>query len=173
MRIDRLPESTRGTIRKPIMFTRFQTLSAVHIFDAPLIEIPPNTPGAMFLGTIGGAYEFDDEHLCSRLLQFGTDLEVAIQQPDLIRRRGVPEFLVTLRSVIEFLHSANENSVHLYSYERVPPIEDLLDAFDKGGAGNDWALKELRRKGEKGWKALLSILTRTMREVEALRRFRC
>ena len=31
------------------MYTRFQTPSAVHVLDAPLINIPPDTPGAMFL----------------------------------------------------------------------------------------------------------------------------
>jgi hypothetical protein len=43
------------------MFTRFQTVSAVHVLNAPLIRIPPDTPGATFLGALGGAYEYEEE----------------------------------------------------------------------------------------------------------------
>jgi len=140
------------------MFTRFQTASAVHVLNAPLIKIPPDTPGAMFLGALGGAYEYEDEHLRSRLFQFAADLEVALQQRDLITRPGVEAFLVGLRAVMEFLNSVDENAVRLYSYERAPSIEDLLDAFGNGGGADDWALEELGKKGEKGRKALLSVL---------------
>lgn len=140
------------------MFTRFLTSSAVHVFDAPLVKIMPDTPGAMFLQVIGGAYEYEEEHLCSRLLQFAVDLEVALQQSDHFTRPDLETFLVSLRSVIEFLRSVNENSVRLYSYERAPSIEDLLDAFGNGGGADDWAIEELGKKGGKGRKALLSVL---------------
>lgn len=140
------------------MFTRFQTASAVHVLNAPLIEIPPDTPGAMFLSALGGAYEYEDEHLRSRLLQFAADLEVALHQETLITRPSVEAFLVGLHAVIEFLNSVEENAVRLYSYERAPSVEDLLDAFGNGGGADDWALDELGNKGEKGRKALLSLL---------------
>jgi hypothetical protein len=154
----RISQTFAGKASKSIMFTRFQTSSAVHVFDAPLIKIPPDTPGAMFLGAIGGAFEHEEEHLRSRLLQFAADLEVALQQEELNTRRGVGAFLVGLRGVINFLNSVDENSVCLYSYERAPSIEDLLDAFGNGGGADDWALEELEKKGEKGRKALLSTL---------------
>lgn len=140
------------------MFTRFQTATATHVLDAPLIKIPPETPGAMFLGALGGAYEFEEEHLCSRVLQFATDLEGALQQRDLSTRAGVPNFLAGLRSVIQFLQSASEPTVRLYSYERAPSLEELVEAFCQGGGANDWALEELGKKGEKGRKDLLALL---------------
>jgi hypothetical protein len=140
------------------MYTRFQTPSAVHVLDAPLINIPPDTPGAMFLGALGGAYEYEEDHLRSRLLQFAADLEVALQQDDLITRPGVDSFLVALRSVIEFLHSIDDNSVRLYSYERTPSIDSLVNAFGNGAGADDWALEEVGKKGQSGRKALLSFL---------------
>ena len=140
------------------MFTRFRTASAVHVFDAPLVKIPPDLPGGTFLAALGGAYECEESHLRSRLLQGAGDLSAALEQPDFLSRSGVPKFLSALRSVIPFLAATSENEVFLYSYDRAPSIEDLLDAFAEGGGSRDWAIEELGRKGEKGRKALFSAL---------------
>lgn len=140
------------------MFTRFRTASAVQVFNLPLVGLPPQVPGAMFLAALGGAYENEEEHLRSRLLQFATDLSVGLKQPDLMAWPGMQAFQAGLRSVIEFLQKSDENSVYLYSYDRTPSMGDLLDAFATGGGANDWALEELGKKGEKGRKMLLSAL---------------
>jgi hypothetical protein len=140
------------------MFTRFQTVSAVHVLNAPLVRIPPETPGAKFLGALGGAFGYEEEHLRSRLLQLAADLEVALQQDELMACPGVEAFCVGLRDVISFLNSVDDSSVRLYSYERAPSVEDLLGAFGDGGGARNWAIEEPGGKGEKGRKALLSVL---------------
>ena len=83
---------------------------------------------------------------------------MALQQDDLITRPGVDSFLVALRSVIEFLHSIDDNSVRLYSYERTPSIDSLVNAFGNGAGADDSALEEVGKKGQSGRKALLSFL---------------
>jgi hypothetical protein len=142
------------------MITRFRTASSEYVFDAPLIGsiLPRDAPGGMFLAALGGAYEIEEEHLRSRLLQFVMDLETTLGQSDLKSKRGVAKYLAALRSLIEFLQSVSDNSVYLYSYERAPSINTLLSAFARGGGATDWALEELGTKGEKGRNALLSVL---------------
>jgi hypothetical protein len=149
------------------MITQFRTASSTYIFDAPWLgsilppdaTLPSDLPGAsMFLAALGGALEAEEEHLRSRLLQFAMDLETALEQSDFKSKGRVPKYLAALRSLIEFLQSAGDNSVCLYSYERTPSISDLLDAFPRGSGAKDWALEELGKKGEKGRKAMLSVL---------------
>jgi hypothetical protein len=140
------------------MFTRFRTLSQSHLFDAPLIKIPPSTGGALFLAALGGAYEFEEEQLRSRLIRAATELRLSLQQPDLQGGRGVPEFVTGLSAVLDFLNSVDDATVLLYSFDRAPSIDDILEAFASGAGANDWALEELGKKGAKGRQLLLSAL---------------
>ncbi len=66
-----------------------------------------------------------------------------LQEPDLNSLPGVEAYLVDLRALIEFLESVNENTVCLYSYERTPSIDYLLDVFAEGFGANDWASRNL------------------------------
>jgi hypothetical protein len=141
-----------------LMFTRFWTLSQYHWFNAPLIKIPPSTDGALFLAALGGAYEFEEEQLRSRLIQAATALRQSLQQPELQGGRGVPEFVTSLSAVLDFLNSVDDATVLLYSFDRAPSLDDLLEAFASGAGANDWALEELGRKGAKGRQLLLSAL---------------
>lgn len=140
------------------MFTRFRTLSRCHWFNAPLIKIPPSTDGALFLAALGSAYEFEEEQLRSRLIQIATNLQLSLRQPELQGGRGVPEFETSLSAVLDFLNSVDDATVLLYSFDRAPSIDDLLEAFASGAGANDWALEELGKKGAKGRQLLLSAL---------------
>ncbi|MDB5344518.1 MAG: hypothetical protein JWP89_2895 [Schlesneria sp.] len=140
------------------MFTRFQALSQSHLFDAPLIKIPPSTEGAQFLAALGGAYEFEEEQLRSHLIQAATELRLSLQQPDLQGGRGVPEFVTSLSAVLDFLNSVDDATVLLYSFDSAPSIDDVLEAFASGAGANDWALEEIGNKGTEGRQLLLSAL---------------
>ncbi len=100
------------------MFTRFRTATAAHVFDAPMIRIPPDAGGTPFLSALGEAYEFEEELYRQWLIRNAQDLKRTLEQTDFSTQPAVSKFLLALNSLLEFLHSIPEDSVALYSSDR-------------------------------------------------------
>lgn len=126
--------------------------------DAPLVKVPADIAGVRLIAELGIAYECEEEYLCSWLVRQGGELRAAVEEAELDREPGVSRFLAALKSAIDFLESVPDETVAIYSYDRPPTTDDLLDAFAKGNGADDWAIQELAKKSDKGRKALLSVL---------------
>lgn len=74
------------------------------------------------------------------------------------RRKVQFELPDRLAECVAFLESIPPQYVTLYSYDTAPTIRQILKEFSEGGGGDDWAIEEIGRKGEKGKSELLTVL---------------
>ncbi len=100
------------------MYTQFTTGGSTFVFNAPLIKISPDAPGAAFLAAIGGAYESEERHLVVRLLREAKNLRTTVQQSPPTDKQT--RFIAALVEVIAFLENTDENGVTLYSSDKRP-----------------------------------------------------
>jgi hypothetical protein len=162
-----------GTRRDELtMFTRFETDDGVHVlrFDCSM-RIHPEAPGAGFVRELGKAYEDKTECLRRGLLDMARDLHVVVTDPTTPHYSPNPEFAVELLEVIGFLESASDRRIRLYSYEKQPGIEEILDLHAQGGGASDWALEVVADRGQKACAALKTLLQRastTSRHLSAI-----
>lgn len=109
------------------MFTRFQTPSAVHILNAPLIPFPPQAIGAAFLSMLGEVYDAEDEFHQQWLIRNAQDLKGTLEHPDFPESPKVSKFLTELESLLEFLQNVSEDTIAVCSSDRrpadVPPMD--------------------------------------------------
>jgi len=76
-----------------------------------------------------------------------------------IRRRKMKyTFPQILPDAIAFLERVDEHQVRLYSYDKLPTLRELLQAFSEAGGGDDWAIEELGRQGADGRAQLIDAL---------------
>lgn len=140
----------------PIMFTRFRTSEAVYVLESPKIPLAPNAAGAPFLILLGQSYECEEEVYRLWLIRNADDLKSALEA-DVEPPPNASRFVAGLKLLLEFLSSIPDDAVFVYSYDRAP-IPVLLDAFRIGGGMSEWALEDLRKRGEKGCLALRKLL---------------
>ncbi len=123
-----------------------------------MIRVSPQIPGGKFLSALGGAYEYEADHTIATLVDRATTLRAALEEPDHPNTPAIAKFLAQLVPLLEFLNGSSETSVRLYSYDRRPSVNDLLDAFAEGAGGDDWALDEIAKTGDKGRRELIKVL---------------
>ena len=138
------------------MFTRFRTSEAVHVLESPKIPLAPDAAGAPFLILLGQSYECEEEIYRLWLIRNANELKAALEA-EVEPPSNVSKFVAGLKSLLEFLSSIPDDAVFVYSYDRAP-IPVLLDAFRIGGGLSEWALEDLRKRGEKGRVALRKVL---------------
>lgn len=174
------------------MYTRFRSASGAHIMNVPL-EVPHEIMGARFFCLLTGTYEEEEEYTLSWVLRLAKEFKTALERSDLREQSHVPKLLASLRSTIGFLESIPDEQasrrkpipeaasfedllqsipderVILYSYDRAPSINEILDAWREGSNGiDDWAIEELEKKCEKGRRALLSALKKEKNKARLL-----
>lgn len=128
--------------------------------DAPLVNnsIPPDIRGIRLLHELCGAYEEEEEYNCSWLIRQAKELVATLEQAGFDEAPRVSKLIAELRLVVEFLQPISSETVTIYSYDRAPSSGELLTAFMEGSGADDWALEEFQKKGDKGRRALLSLL---------------
>ena len=120
------------------------------------LDVPDDIRQSGFYGCLTAAYECEEEYVCSWILRIAKEFKTALEQPDFKEHPGVPELLAELSSTIDFLESIPDGGVRrrkpilepagfedflesiplervsLYSYDRAPSINELLDACREG-----------------------------------------
>jgi hypothetical protein len=132
------------------MYTRFSTPTLAHLF-APggMLRYSPRGPGAPFLGMLGGAYECETEERVQKVIREAALLLDVLQDASSEFHVSAPKFALCLERLLRFLHDCNAQSVRLYSYEKPPTLDELLEAEMSGGGADDWAMEEVHRRGDK------------------------
>lgn len=140
------------------MFTRFRTESTHHLFEVSFSDLPREVAMSTFLCMLVRAYGDEDEYFRASIRQDAAHLRKGLESPEFLAHRGVAKLVRSLDALLEFIDSTTEPTLCFYSYDRSPSINDILDAFAKGGGADDWAIEELASRGGKGRTALLKVL---------------
>lgn len=85
-----------------------------------------------------------------------------------ISRKKIPFTLPRrLDECIEFLDSVPDQTIRLFSYDRMPTLRQILDEMIEGFGGDDFAIEEICRRGAETRAELLSALNN-----QSLRKYR-
>lgn len=130
------------------MYTRFWTPTKVFLFVPKCrLRYKPHGQGARFLGMLGGAYEFDAEESLEEVIKEASLLADALRNPTCESYVDAPRFLDELERLMQFLRGCDVPTIHLYSYENRPTLDDIIAAEASGGGAADWALEEACKRG--------------------------
>jgi hypothetical protein len=130
------------------MYTRFWTPTKVFLFvPKDRLRYKPHGQGARFLGMLGGAYEFEAEESLEEVIQEASLLADALRNPMCESYVEAPRFLDQLERLLQFLSDCDVPTIHLYSYENRPTLDDIISAEASGGGAADWAMEEACKRG--------------------------